>query len=239
MKRSAILVAGIAMLASGVAGASERDCRADFFRATVQMRAALVRNDGPRLHFVRNAEGRTDCPALTEACRERAYLVPGNGVIVGPEANGFRCAIYLATNGQSRAGWLPATGLILLPPALAPDWSGRWTAGPEQTITISHNESGAWVLEGEATYGARDPERVRRGGVNMGNFSATVAREEVEGGAFMSFTEGAETTLAFDKGEPGQCRVSLRLVGPWLVATDNGSCGGHNVSFSGIYRRAP
>jgi hypothetical protein len=239
MKRCAMLAAGFALLVSGEVGAGERDCDADSFRATIQMRAALVRNDGPRLHFVRNAEGQPDCPALTEACRERAYLVPGNGVIVGPQVDGFRCAIYLASNGQSRAGWLPAAGLMLVPPPLTPDWSGRWTAGPERTITISQNENRAWVLEGEATYGALDPERVRRGGVNTGHFSATVSREEVEGGSFMSFTEGAAATLAYDKGEPGNCRVSLRLVGPWLVATDNGSCGGHNVSFSGIYRRAP
>jgi hypothetical protein len=238
MKRLATLLAAVAALAAGEAAAGPGDCYGDSFRASAEMRAAVVRNDAPRVNFLKNTTDRAGCPAATEACRERAYLIPGNGIIVGAEIEGFRCAVYLAGNGQARAGWLPAAALMLIPSANAPDWRGRWTAGPEQTITITQNDSRAWVLEGDATYGASDPERVRRGGVNMGNFSATVRREDVQAGAFISFTDGPDGTLAYDKGDDGLCRVALRLVGPWMVVNDNGSCGGHNVSFSGIYRQA-
>ena len=238
MKRLATVLAAAVALAAGEAAAGPGDCYGDSFRASAELRAAVVRNDAPRVNFVKNVATRVGCPAATEACRERAYLIPGNGIVVGEEVGGFRCAVYLAGNGQARAGWLPAAALMLIPPANTPDWTGRWTAGPEQTITITQNDNREWVLEGEATYGASDPERVRRGSVNMGNFNAAVRRDEVQAGTFMAFTEGPNGTLAFDTGDEGLCRVSLRLVGPWMVVTDNGSCGGHNVSFSGIYRQS-
>jgi len=33
------------------------------------------------------------------------------------------------------------------------------------------------------------------------------------------------------------CRVSMVLVGPYLVVDDNNACGGMNVSFQSVYRR--
>ena len=33
------------------------------------------------------------------------------------------------------------------------------------------------------------------------------------------------------------CALTLRLVGHYLVAADNGECGGANVRFDGVYRR--
>ena len=33
------------------------------------------------------------------------------------------------------------------------------------------------------------------------------------------------------------CKMTLRLVGEYLIADDNGECGGMNVTFDGVYRR--
>ena len=33
------------------------------------------------------------------------------------------------------------------------------------------------------------------------------------------------------------CRATLRLVGTYLLVTDNKQCGGVNVTFDGVYRR--
>jgi hypothetical protein len=33
------------------------------------------------------------------------------------------------------------------------------------------------------------------------------------------------------------CKITLRLVGDFLVADDNGDCGGVNVTFDGVYRK--
>jgi hypothetical protein len=35
------------------------------------------------------------------------------------------------------------------------------------------------------------------------------------------------------------CRATLRLVGDYLVVSDNSDCGGMNVRFDGVYRRRP
>ena len=75
MKRLMMSLAAIVALVSGAAGA-DGDCTSDAFRADAQMRAAIVRNDAPRVNFVRNAMDRAGCPADSEACRERAYLIP-------------------------------------------------------------------------------------------------------------------------------------------------------------------
>jgi hypothetical protein len=37
--------------------------------------------------------------------------------------------------------------------------------------------------------------------------------------------------------EEDMCGITLRLVGDFLVADDNGDCGGVNVTFDGVYRR--
>jgi hypothetical protein len=36
--------------------------------------------------------------------------------------------------------------------------------------------------------------------------------------------------------EGPECRVAMRLIGPYLIANDAMKCGGMNVTFSGIYR---
>ena len=37
-------------------------------------------------------------------------------------------------------------------------------------------------------------------------------------------------------GDENGCKISVRLLGDYLVAADNGACGGMGVSFSGMYR---
>ena len=48
---------------------------------------------------------------------------------------------------------------------------------------------------------------------------------------------GNKGTLPFTAGEPGDCRIRLRLLPPFLLAEDNMNCGGMNVSFTTVYRR--
>ena len=45
--------------------------------------------------------------------------------------------------------------------------------------------------------------------------------------------------MVFKEGnDESSCVVKLRRRGPYLVASDNGNCGGLNVSFNGIYTKA-
>lgn len=236
--RLPVLVVLLLMPAAAVAEPAQGDCRYEAFTADAELEAALVRNDGARLNFVKNATDAPNCPSAAEACRERAYLVPGNGVIAGRRHEGFRCSIYVGSTGQVRAGWLPETGLITLPPANDPDFVGKWRSGPEQSIAI-RRDGANWQLEGQATYSGQDPERLRRGAVNIGDFSATVPRTGSDGPTRLAFTEGPDGTLPYDKGEETACKMRMQLVGPWLIVGDNLRCGGANVTFNGIYRRTP
>jgi hypothetical protein len=189
-----------------------------------------------RVPFVASASGCKDCPGPDLACREKAFLVPGNTVILGATVPGFVCATYVGQKGAVRAGWLPEAAVtrVPAPPVPAPrDWTGTWTA-PEQTIVIRPGKAaGTLAVEGDATYGALDPDRIRRGAVNMGS----VAGEAAPSGHTLAFTMGDEGTLPFAAGAPTDCRLRLQWLPPFLLAEDNSACGGMNVSFTTVYRR--
>jgi hypothetical protein len=120
-----------------------------------------------------------------------------------------------------------------------------------------------WPLSGrKSTYPtvqfcqATSPERVKRGGVNLGSLAAYVKPTAQWGG----FTEdlGGEGETGFrlpsislqkglntdwthyfpERNADGKCRASFRLLGPYLIAyTPLFLCGGMNVTFTGVYRR--
>ncbi|WP_167858739.1 hypothetical protein [Methylobacterium nonmethylotrophicum] len=48
---------------------------------------------------------------------------------------------------------------------------------------------------------------------------------------------GDRGTLPHAGDDPADCRLRLRLSPPFLLAEDNGACGGKNVSFTTICRR--
>jgi hypothetical protein len=113
------------------------------------------------------------------------------------------------------------------------DWTGTWLR-EEATITVTAaTRAGALSIHGDATYGAEDPERVKRGAVNVGAIEATMAPT----GANLSFAMGDTATLPVDKGADTDCKVWMRRLGPYLLVDDNNQCGGMNVSFRGAYVR--
>ena len=224
-------------LAAGPALAQAGDCYGfDALGPDVALSVAAVTDAVPRVNFVKNGSAAKNCPSGTEACRERAFLVPGDTVIVSGARGGFACATYVNAKGLARAGWLPLAALrteVEQPTVRMADWIGTWTA-PEQQITIKAGRGGLLDVEGEATFGALDPERVKRGAINMGEVSGSAKPE----GAILAFAMGDDDkTLPFDKGGEFDCRIRLRLVGSFLLAEDNQRCGGANVSFAGAYRR--
>ncbi|TXM79155.1 hypothetical protein FV218_01510 [Methylobacterium sp. WL69] len=189
-----------------------------------------------RVPFVKSTWQDKACPSAKAVCREAAYLVMGNRVLVNGTLRDFACATYRGAKGATRSGWIPQAALKTEPPTnpgLA-DWVGTWTSGPEQTITIVA-KGDSLVLVGEATYGAQNPERVRRGGVNIGQFQATAQPT----GANLGFTEAADggPTQPYGHSDDSACQVRLRLVPPFLQAQSNAGCGGMNVTFTGLYGR--
>ena len=229
--RAGAALAGLLLAAP--AAAAEGDC---FDAVDLDKPVAVATVTGPeRVPFVKSASAAPGCPSADAACRDKAYLVAGNAVLVGPARGAFVCATYVGARGATRSGWLPRSALAEAQPA-APGldaWLGTWSGGPEHRIRIARAGSGL-KLEGEATYGALDPDRVRRGAVNLGAF-AVEARPD---GAGLAFTDGERGVVPrFSPDDAAACSLRLRLLPPFLVAESNAACGGMNVSFTGIYRR--
>ena len=174
-----------------------------------------------RVPFIKTAEADPACPSLAPACRDTAYLVAGDNVIRGGSRGAFACATYVGVTGQTRSGWLPAGALADDPPAkvVLDDWVGTWTSGSEQTITV-RRKGDRLAVSGTATYGARNPERLRHGGPDL------------------AWTDG-ETGIVprFSPGDMMFCSVRMRLLPPNLIAESTAACGGMNVTFGGVYRR--
>lgn len=137
--------------------------------------------------------------------------------------------------GTTTNNYLPVAALRMLPatePALD-EWVGHWKTG-EQDITISNAASGQLAVEGTATFGAHDPDRVKRGAVNTGEVSGIAAPQ----GNRLAFNQGDDgKTLPFNEADDNACRIRMDRVGPYLWAWEQG-CGGMGVSFDGVYARA-
>jgi hypothetical protein len=194
----------------------------------------------PRVHFLKNAGTQRGCPSGGPACRDKAYLVSGDTVIVSATAGDYVCADYVNAKGFVRSGWLPQASVALRadePAANVESWIGVWSGGPEQRITITKGKAPGEVgIEGEATFGALDPARTARGGVNVGSLDVSVRPDK----GFVAFTMADEgTALPYGEGDQYDCRVRMQRIGLFLLVEDNRNCGGMNVSFSGAYRRKP
>ena len=207
------------------------------------IRLMQVVTKGQRLPFYKNRTERTPhCPVEVDGCQLKAFLVPGDLVLAGPDMEDFTCAAYISTGAQrtrghvhQTIGFLPRSELKALVPSplSAAQWRGTWRRAAEADIRIEAGEAGKLKITGHATYGAQDPERVKRGAVHVGELEGSVALP-------------AATMIALGDGYDGSkppgddradCRARLRLFGPYLVVEDNGGCGGNNVSFTGVYVR--
>jgi hypothetical protein len=181
---------------------------------------------GPKRYF-HDGDEREGCPARTAACRRKGYVVAGDRLIAWEAKGPLTRVTYLAPGSdRPSGGWIESAALrrVALAPVRAADWLGGWR-GWEAEIDITRGaKPGIFHLGGNATWGAHDPDRVKRGGVNFGMFGAELP-------------EPKGNSLALADSEEPDCRIALRLLGPYLVARDNGRCGGMNVTFSGVYRK--
>jgi hypothetical protein len=196
-----------------------------------------INNLSPRVHFVKREVFQKGCPNDSVACKDKAYLVLGDEVVISGGSGDFVCASYVSPKGAVKDGWLPRAAIspVQEPPVRQPEgWTGQWRSGPEQTIVIEAGAGqGRLKIKGDASWGASDPERMTRGAVNIGSLDG----EGVAESGRLSFGMGENGTLPYDKADEYDCRVQMRRMGSYLLVKDNNMCGGHNVTFTGIYRR--
>lgn len=196
--------------------------------------ASIAATNDARTYFLRNASDAPGCPSADAACRLKAYLVPGDEVVVWSHDGEHACASFSGAKGRVTTGFLPTAALVFADPAARDlaGWLGTWTR-VEAEIRIEAAGEDRVVVSGDATWGAEDPERVERGGVHIGTIDPTTVA--IGGESVVRFATGEEPD---DPEDEYRCRVSLQLLGDRLLVSDNFQCGGANVSFSGTYVRS-
>jgi hypothetical protein len=247
-----MVVLGLLTLPPGAAFAADAasaDCQP--VQALIQGSATpelyTVAAGAGRVHFRRGGAAGSPCPDDSAACALPAFVVAGDPVVVTRTQDGEACATFTATGtgkgtghtAPSTSGWLPLSALTPAAPETASQaasaWAGDWRSGDQQQIRITDRPGGRIALQGDATWGGDDPDRVKRGAVNVGEIAATIAPKA---GRAAFALDDAGHVAAFNAAAP-DCAVRLWRLGPYLVVGDNLRCGGNNVTFAGVYRRGP
>jgi hypothetical protein len=224
-----LFAAAEAFVLASSALADDRFCAGAQISDGPTLRIGQIAADAPHVDFVRNGDIDLRCPSVEPGCRDKAFLVARDLVVIGRRLDEFVCADYW-TAKSARSGWLPAIALSPAKVSVNPaDWSGDWKR-VEAEIKIK-NAGGVLKAEGSATYGALDPSRVKRGAVNLGEFSGPLV---------LANGQGTFTDKDVDPKMPDSfaCRIRMARAEDALFVQDNGQCGGMNVSFTGLYRRA-
>ncbi len=226
MRRFALFGAAAALFVVPLAAQAQDDgrfCSGVSFSDEPDLVIGRIKADAGKVHFRKNGGRKSPCPSAAPQCQDKAFLVPGDLVVLGAKKGEFVCVEH--DNGKgSRGGWLPSVALEPAPLENDPAaWIGAWKR-VEADITIEQTKNGL-KASGEATYGSLDRERVERGAVNLGSFSGPLALKDGQG-------------RIVDEDSVSGCNLKLARAGDFLFVRDNNVCGGMNVSFSGRYGRA-
>jgi hypothetical protein len=170
----------------------------------------------------------SSCPADTEACRKKSYLVTGDLVLTGKTRGAFTCVVYQSPRAKKQIwtiGWLLSSALQPVAPMPSPktsDWLGTWSH-PGGDIEIKQVADGKLSIEGEMVVPTAQDAH-----------TGEIAAKVMPGKDTIAFVDDGSTPFEKDGGE---CRVRMQRIGTWLMVEDNEGCGGAAVTFTGLYRR--
>ena len=168
-----------------------------------------------RIHFFKDDD---DCPNYTVKCETKSYLITGDQVLVSRKHGQWICAWYQPRKGSETVGWLLADKLSVSEPPARPavaSWIGLWKYGKKSLNIRRDGKTDSLKVKGYALWEGS------RNNVHVGGVEATAR------------PEGNELVLVEE-----ECRVTLKLIGDYLVASDNSECGGVNVRFDGVFRKS-
>ena len=201
-----------------------------------QVVLARVGTTQARLNFVAGPDKRTPtCPSLESTCKLKAFLVPGDEVLMNTMEGSYVCATFKAQSGIVTRGLLLRAALQIVPPeqVSAQKWDGKWRRDSETEIVIESRKDQVKV-SGTAIWGSSDPQRVKRGAVNTGELSGS------------GKPRGQVLAIGYDPDRSGFpppedaasdiCAAKLELYGRYLLVEDNQRGGGVNY-FHGSYVR--
>jgi hypothetical protein len=205
-------------------------CRSSGF-AAANPDPGLAKIAQPQVHFIQDTQA--GCPSESPTCLANGYVVGGNTVMVGVTKGPYTCVLYPGKNGS--AGWVHADQLTPVVVDKAPAlkaWAGTWKVGDSTiTLTVKDNQLVASGLAKGPTPVAPPPPPPAADG--------SVATAEPAPTAKMSgIAQPIGAMVQFANIDPAGCSVNLHLVGPFVMASDNGQCSAMNVKFAGVYRKA-
>lgn len=181
---------------------------------------------------------RADCLTLS---LDKTYL--NHQLLLGEKKGDYRF-VHLFSESGSAYGWLAEkyVRVVKTKKPKASHWVGTWATGKPQT---NKNAEVAGASETFLPDSIRitklDAETLRADG-NAFWYGPMVTYEGsdervVHFGAFKADAKPTGTRIVFTEKESG-CEVNLQQISPdMLFAADNGSCGGMNVRFSGVFLR--
>ncbi len=207
-----------AALASYIGGNPPNNCRGGLYTAQdVEFKVARVKGrKNARAYFYGDDN---DCPD-GKNCRQKAYVIAGDEVIVARSYGEFSCAWYPPKKGFETVGWIRTNQLAFEnQKSVDPrSWAGEWFYAENSIKLIPGKTPGSFFIKGNAFWkGVGD-------NVHIGelDYSGSPKGDTLRVGA------------GKDKYD---CRVKMWRLGKYLLVTDNKMCGGVNVSFDGVYIR--
>lgn len=160
------------------------------------------------------------CPSDdTEQCPVKKSIEAKTSVVISKKFHDFYC-VYSPSGGSS--GWVNEKTLAIAPAkeVQVTDWIGNWSDG-QNKIEIKKDKMGLHVF-GEALWF----------GATLDDGNQVVHTGELD---FRGLPN--KDKLLYLAKEQYDCGAELINLGRYLVVRDNGSCGGVNVRFNGIYQR--
>lgn len=152
----------------------------------------------------------------------KSYVVKGDIVAVRNHKPYGVCAVYVSKQGKITTGWLKADDIAVAETKISSPWQGEWEALFNKLS--KHNK--AWLtidkngnFAGDAIYTGMSAEAPSVGDIKMPS--------QLESNVRIAISD-----------DTNPCIVQALRMGKYLLVGDNKECGGLNVTFSGVYRRA-
>jgi len=204
-------------------GNPENLCRNGFFpRESKEYKLARITGKkAEKIYFY--GDERDDCPG-GQNCRQKSYLIPGDEIIVSRSFGDFACSWFQPRKGSETVGWIKLENLEWIQTNQNPaekDWLGEWLFY-DNSIEISK---------------AKKPDLL----AITGNATWKGLGDNIHVGELDESAKPSGNKLKLGENETGEyaCKVSMLLLGKYLIVSDNLNCGGVNVSFSGVYQKKP
>lgn len=214
-----ILILFASQVAAQSEGNPENWCREGFFpRDSNDFTIGIVKGArSKRSYFHR--DDKEKCPE-GPGCRRASYVVGGDEVLINRSRNGYSCVWFPARKSVT-VGWVKTSDLTvsdMLFDASPSAWLGEWVYADNGIEFTENKLAGFLNVTGNATWVGLNNN------VHVGEIDGRYAPQN----GVIDYADG--------DGEY-DCRMTMRLIGRFLLVSDNLKCGGVNVSFTGVYRK--